>query len=202
MRRNSTDSPHSRTVKSPGWPGRLYQVYCSFSLALSILILVGCRAKEPSRVEKKVAGEVKETIGDRDWKNPIPDDEHSVERGAEYFRRYCRLCHGLDGQTPGICCADKTSPVVPGLTFKHVPEYTDGQLKSIIENGIPHTDMPGWKDIIEEQEIWYIVRYLRHLPAKGSLGSPAEFKPAEKEDNKQSTKRTEQRLDEKHDKIH
>ena len=32
--------------------------------------------------------------------------------------------------------------------------------------------------------MWYIVRYLRHLPPKGSLGIPAVFKEREKEDVK------------------
>lgn len=165
MLRNSADTPCSRTVKSLGWLGGLHRVYRSFSLALPILLLVGCKAKEPGSVEKQVAGEVKETIGDKHWKNPIPDNEQSVNRGAEHFRRHCQICHGLDGQNTGAF-ADKMSPLVAGLTFKHVQEYTDGQLKWIIENGIPHTDMPGWRDIIEEQEMWYIVRYLRHLPPK------------------------------------
>jgi mono/diheme cytochrome c family protein len=42
----------------------------------------------------------------------------------------------------------------------------------IIENGIRLTGMPGWKGILEDDEMWAIVRYIRHLPTKGSLGSP------------------------------
>jgi hypothetical protein len=42
--------------------------------------------------------------------------------------------------------------------------------------------MPGWKGIIEDEDMWYIVRYLRHLPPKGSVGIPAVFKETLKKD--------------------
>ena len=48
--------------------------------------------------------------------------------------------------------------------------------------------MPGWKDIIEEQEMWYVVRYLRHLPPKGSLGMPPVFNKGGKGESKEHIK--------------
>ena len=53
--------------------------------------------------------------------------------------------------------------------------------KWIIENGIRFSGMPGWKGILEDGEMWHIVRYIRHLPPKGSLGIPAVFKESEEE---------------------
>jgi hypothetical protein len=41
--------------------------------------------------------------------------------------------------------------------------------------------MPGWKDILSDEEAWNIVRYIRHLPPKGSLGAPIVFQEAEHE---------------------
>ncbi|HEX7288095.1 MAG TPA: cytochrome c, partial [Candidatus Angelobacter sp.] len=67
-------------------------------------------------------------------------------------------------------------PPVPDLTSKDVQDYADGQLKWIIENGIGPSGMPGWKGILEDDEMWKIVRFIRHLPAKGSLGVPDIFK--------------------------
>jgi hypothetical protein len=51
----------------------------------------------------------------------------------------------------------------------------------IIQKGIRFTGMPGWKGILEDDEMWAIVRYIRHLPAPGSLGAPAVFKEEEEE---------------------
>jgi hypothetical protein len=41
--------------------------------------------------------------------------------------------------------------------------------------------MPAWKGILEEEEMWKIVSYLRNLPAKGSLGIPTVFKEESEE---------------------
>jgi hypothetical protein len=67
-------------------------------------------------------------------------------------------------------------PPVADLSVKDVQDYTDGQLKWIIENGIKPSGMPGWKGILDEDEMWNIVHYIRHLPPKGSLGAPEIFK--------------------------
>jgi hypothetical protein len=32
--------------------------------------------------------------------------------------------------------------------------------------------MPASKEMFHDEEIWQIVLYIRHLPAKGSLGEP------------------------------
>jgi mono/diheme cytochrome c family protein len=55
----------------------------------------------------------------------------------------------------------------------------DGQLKWIIENGIRFSGMPGWKGVLEDDEMWSIVRFLRHLPAEGSQGISAVFEESE-----------------------
>jgi hypothetical protein len=41
--------------------------------------------------------------------------------------------------------------------------------------------MPGWKGVLEDDEMWSIVRFVRHLPEKGSKGIPAVYKEAEEE---------------------
>ena len=68
---------------------------------------------------------------------------------------------------------------VADLSSPAVQAYTDGQLHWIIENGINPSGMPAWKGILEEDEMWKIVRYIRHLPPKGSLGTPEIFKEEE-----------------------
>jgi mono/diheme cytochrome c family protein len=67
-------------------------------------------------------------------------------------------------------------PPVKELTSNDVQEYTDGQLKWIIENGIAPSGMPAWMGTLDEDEMWQIVHYIRHLPPKGSLGVPDVYK--------------------------
>jgi len=147
--------------------------------ALAILAtMTGCKAGSPSNAENKVVSEVKHeiTIGGKDVKNPIAYTPDAAKEGGEHFQHHCQICHGLDGQNTGVPFASKMDPPVADLSVKDVQDYTDGQLKWIIENGIKPSGMPGWKGILEDEEMWNIVHYIRHLPAKGSLGAPDIFK--------------------------
>lgn len=141
-------------------------------------VVVGCKAGEPGKMEKSVVTEVKHemTIGGKDDKNPIPYSDDAVKEGGEHFQHHCGICHGLDGQNTGVPFAAKMSPPVADLSTKDVQDYADGQLKWIIQNGIGPSGMPGWKGILEDDEMWNIVHYIRHLPAKGSLGIPQIYK--------------------------
>ena len=146
-------------------------------LSLATLLLAGCKASQPGDFESKVVQTVKQqvTIGGKDDKNPTPDDDQSWKLGKEHFQHHCQICHGMDGQNTGVPFASKMDPPVADLSSKDVQEYTDGQLKWIIENGISPSGMPGWKGVLSDQEMWHMVRFLRKLPAKGSEGVPPVF---------------------------
>lgn len=158
---------------------------------LGLLTLMSCKASGPGRIESSIAKEVKQkiTVGGKDWKNPTPDNAASVKQGAEHFQHHCMVCHGLDGQTTGVPFSAMMDPPVPDLTSPDVQGYTDGQLKWIIENGIAPSGMPGWKGILDQDEMWTIVRYIRHLPPKGSLGVPAVYKETEEEHEREERER-------------
>lgn len=151
--------------------------------ALLLLMVAGCKVSKPGSVESSVMGEIKHkvTIGGKDVKNPIAYSEAAVKEGAGHFQHHCQICHGLDGQNTGVPFAEKMSPPVADLASKDIQDYTDGQLKWIIDNGIGPSGMPGWKGILEDEEMWNIVHYIRHLPAKGSLGAPEIFKEESEE---------------------
>jgi len=145
--------------------------------------LLGCGVTKPGSLETKVAKEIKSkmTVGGKDDKNPVAYSEAAAKEGGEHFQHHCQICHGLDGQNTGVPFAEQMSPPVADLASKDVQDYADGQLKWIIQNGIAPSGMPAWKGILEEDEMWKIVHYMRHLPPKGSLGAPAIFKEEEEE---------------------
>ena len=154
-------------------PGR---TVAAAATVLLVLALAGCQARQPGRFETAVAVRVKAiTVGGKKQQNPMPDTEENIHTGQENFSHYCMVCHGLDGQNTGVPFADRMSPPVPLLTSPSVQRYTDGQLKWIIENGIFPSGMPASKGILNDEEMWQIVHYLRHLPARGSLGEPAAY---------------------------
>lgn len=151
-----------------------------------VMVFAGCKVSAPGSAETKLVTTMKHdiTIGGKDDKNPTPDTPDTIKEGMEHFGHHCQICHGLDGQNTGVPFATKMSPPVPDLTTKDVQDYTDGQLKWIIMNGIEPSGMPGWKDTLTDEEAWNIVRYIRHLPAKGSLGAPAIYKEESEEHEK------------------
>ena len=151
-------------------------------LYLVVMLLSSCQATAPGDVETRLAAEAKKMkIGGKDWQNPAADSPAVVQNGMEHFQHHCQVCHGLDGHGTGVPFAAKMSPPVIDLSDKDVQQYTDGQLKWIIENGIRFSGMHGWKGELEDDEMWSIVRFLRHLPEKGSQGAPAVYKEGEEE---------------------
>jgi mono/diheme cytochrome c family protein len=138
------------------------------------LALLGCKANPPSALETHVIVTAKHDvfIGNKSEPNPLPDNQETLAAGKEAFGHYCVACHGLDGQNTGVPFADRMSPPIPSLTSADVQRYTDGQLKWVIDYGVRPSGMPGSKGMLSDDEIWSLIRYVRHLPPAGSLGEP------------------------------
>lgn len=134
----------------------------------------GCKATPPSSLETAVMTEAKHhlTVGNRKQKNPLASNAETMKEGKEAFSHYCVACHGMDGQNTGVPFAQRMTPPVPSLASHAVQEYTDGQLKWIIDYGIEPSGMPASKGTLSDEEIWSIVIFLRHLPPAGSQGEP------------------------------
>jgi mono/diheme cytochrome c family protein len=153
-----------------------------------LLLLTGCRARQPGAVERAIARQVKQkiTVRGKDDGNPLAGAPEDVAAGQKAFSHYCIVCHGLDGQNTGVPFADNMSPPVPPLTIPDVQRYADGQLKWIISNGVYPSGMPAWKGMLSDEEMWQIVQFIRQLPPPGSLGVPAAYR----EDNPKPTPAT------------
>lgn len=144
------------------------------SACATCLLLSACRVTTPGRAETGLADWTKLhiTIKGKANRNPLPHNAQTLKDGKAAFGHYCMVCHGLDGQNTGVPFAANLSPPVPSLASKEVQSYADGQLKWIIENGIAPSGMPASHGILNDDEMWSIVVYLRHLPPAGSLGEP------------------------------
>lgn len=143
-------------------------------LSSVLLFSAACKVAPPGRMETAVATDVKRyvMVGGKSDRNPLAGSSDDIANGRKAFGSYCIVCHGLDGQNTGVPFADRMAPPVPSLASESVQKYTDGQLHSLIQNGIYPSGMPAAKGILSDEEIWAIVTYIRHLPPKGSLGEP------------------------------
>ena len=137
-----------------------------------LLAAAGCKATPPGALETRIMTSAKHRIlvGNRGEKNPLAASPEIIAGGKEAFSHYCVACHGMDGQNTGVPFV--MSPPAPSLRSREVQDYTDGQLKWVIDYGIRPSGMPGSKGTLSDEEIWSIVVFLRHLPPAGSLGEP------------------------------
>jgi mono/diheme cytochrome c family protein len=151
----------------------IHFVFASVALAH----LIGCRAKPPGKAESATMSWIKHhvTIGGKKIKNPLAATAANIDAGKHVFGYYCVECHGRDGQNTGVPFAANLAPPIPSLASPQVQSYTDGQLKRVIDNGIFPSGMPASKGVLNDDEIWQTVLYIRHLPPAGSLGEPRAY---------------------------
>jgi cytochrome c len=148
-----------------------------FAALGSLLLLAGCQARQPGQFETTFVTAIKRnvTVGGKRDRNPLPPTLDNIQQGRKVFSYYCVSCHGLDGQNTGVPFAQSLSPPVPPLSSPQVQAYADGQLHRIIQRGIFPSGMPAAAGILNDDEIWKIVLYVRRLPPRGSLGEPRQY---------------------------
>ena len=98
--------------------------------------------------------------------NPVPQTAQTQQQATDLYRVNCAMCHGSDGHGHSLVAdlfrsADAVPPV--DLATERVRERTDGQLYWIIANGLGN--MPAFGNLLTEQELWTIVRFVRSVPA-------------------------------------
>jgi mono/diheme cytochrome c family protein len=142
-----------------------------------LLFLAACSARPPGAIETALIGSLKHrlTVGGASVRSPLTSTPELVRAGQADFAHYCVACHGLDGHATGVPFAAAMSPPVPDLGSPAVQAYSDGQLQWIVENGLAPSGMPASRDLLNEEERWRIVLFLRHLPPAGSLGEPPAY---------------------------
>lgn len=94
-------------------------------------------------------------------KNPVPVNAETVEAGKKLYQRHCASCHGpLAKGDGGMALSGGT----PSDLTDDVWDFgsTDGEIFIAIRDGVS-SDMLGYKEKLEEKQIWQIINYLRDL---------------------------------------
>ncbi len=95
-----------------------------------------------------------------DIPNPIAFSDASVAEGQTIYAANCAVCHGENGRGDGPTAASLAmSPA--DLHESHVQDLTDGALFYVITNGRSGTPMPAWEEVLDEDQRWNVVNYLR-----------------------------------------
>jgi mono/diheme cytochrome c family protein len=97
----------------------------------------------------------------RTIKNPLSPTPLSIAEGRDHFADHCAICHANDGSGKTEMGRNMYPPA-PDMRTAVTQDLSDGELFSIIQNGIRFTGMPGWGGADEDN--WKLVLFVRHLP--------------------------------------
>jgi mono/diheme cytochrome c family protein len=124
---------------------------------------------EPSAVEATISRAFRGLAtprSTRDAKNPVEPTDAVMEDALAHFADHCASCHANDG-SGNTDMGRSFYPPAPDMRVAPTQDLTDGELFSIIENGIRLTGMPAWGTGTPEGELgsWGLVHFIRRLPS-------------------------------------
>src|SRR5579885_510109 len=99
-----------------------------------------------------------------DARNPFAPTPENLDDGKAAYEKQCAFCHGSDGKGQSETGIQFYPPVPPLAGGQH--ELTDGQISSIISQGIRYTAMPSFTRALPPDEIWKVVLWVRHLQSQ------------------------------------
>lgn len=95
----------------------------------------------------------------------------SSHPGASVYAHECQSCHGARGRGDGAA-ARNANIDVPDLTDAEMASQSDDELFAIVTRG--HKPMPAFRDRLNEQQRWDVVRYVRAAFAPAGAGKSLE----------------------------
>lgn len=124
---------------------------------------------EPSAIEAFVARRVRSLATSAEARqalNPVAASQEILSEAMAHFAGHCAFCHANDGSgdTP---IGKGLYPKPPDLRHPATQNLTDGELFSIIHNGIRLTGMPAFGEETTGQpdlDSWKLVHFIRRLP--------------------------------------
>jgi mono/diheme cytochrome c family protein len=137
----------------------------ALGLLFALTGFVSMRADNPpSKMEATLAGHAMDASVARaapKMPNPVTADETNLVAGAHLYRDHCTLCHG-DPAHPKSLLADSLNPPAPQF-MNDMADMPENQNFYILQHGIRWTAMPGWKNVLSDQQIWQLVAFLSHM---------------------------------------
>lgn len=170
--------------RSPDRPSGFLRRHASaLGLLLVLLGLAACCAvwitvhgvsarDQPTAAETVLARALRHAAiprADRALVNPVPLSNAVLEEGRMHWADHCALCHGNDGKG-NTEIGQNLYPKAPDMTAPATQRLSDGELFSIIKNGVRLTGMPAWGGAshAEDDQTWKLVHFIRHLPHAGA----------------------------------
>ena len=91
--------------------------------------------------------------------NPVNNTPESIQRGRELYMNRCASCHGANARGDGP--AAKGLRQKPSDLVSMAGMHEDGDVAWKIAEG--RGAMPGWKNMLTEEQIWHLVNFIQGL---------------------------------------
>jgi len=159
----------------------------------TLLVRRGFSAKDPpSALEvalARAARRVATPHAVKGAKNPFAATPETLQEARRHFADHCATCHANDGsgQTE---IGQALYPRAPDMRLAATQNLTDGEIYSIIHNGIRLGGMPAWgpPGNDPDDDSWKLVLFIRRLPVL----TPGEIKDMQMYNPKSEVERREE----------
>jgi putative copper resistance protein D len=96
----------------------------------------------------------------------VPFDAISIARGSQLFEANCTGCHGLQAKGDGPQAKSLPKRPIDLLTEPHTAKHLAGDFYYWISVGFPESGMPGFGELLSEDDRWDLVNFL-HVVTRG-----------------------------------
>ncbi|MGA3004273.1 MAG: cytochrome c [Acetobacteraceae bacterium] len=96
--------------------------------------------------------------------NPVALTDENLIAGIDLYGQHCAICHGTaKGTTSASPLAKGLYPQPPQLATDGVEDDPEGVSFWKVKHGIRWTGMPSWRDTLNDQQIWTLALFLKHM---------------------------------------
>ena len=96
--------------------------------------------------------------------NPVPLTDANLIAGIDLYGQHCAICHGTaKGDASATPIAKGEYPAPPQLATDGVEDDPEGYSFWKIAHGIRWTGMPAWRGTLNDEQIWTLALFLKHM---------------------------------------
>ena len=96
--------------------------------------------------------------------NPVALTDANLIAGIDLYGQHCAICHGTaKGDASASPIAKGEYPAPPQLATDGVEDDPEGDSFWKIAHGIRWTGMPAWRGTLNDEQIWTLALFLKHM---------------------------------------
>jgi mono/diheme cytochrome c family protein len=106
---------------------------------------------------------------------PAPPDLRDatrIDQGLVLYEQLCAACHGAPGRAPDALALGMTPP--PANLIPAARSWTAGEIFWTVSKGLKMTGMPAWEFRLDEDEIWAVTAFVKHMASLSPVAYEAQ----------------------------